>query len=187
MAEPVIDPIVTPVLVALRDCLEAWFAVASKPISRVGIRWGANYEPMIGAAPNRDEACPGIVWVRWTGTGDGSRNFPNAGGQSTPCGPGLWAVGVEIGVARCAQQWGTGPNGTGLPTQAQWDSVATTALADLATVRRAVRCCNPSDPLWPAISWGQATPMGVDGNATGVLQQLTVPVLDTAGCPPMGC
>lgn len=178
---PVTDEIVSPLLVSLVGCLTEWFAVALSPITKVGLRHGADYAPLIGGA-GQDEACPGLVWVRWVGAGDASRGFPSIGGQASPCGPGIWGVGVEVGVVRCAKQW---PVNGGLPTQDTWNAVTLLALADAATVRQAVNCCvtAPTAPAsWRSVSWGQAAPMAIDGNAAGFTQQITVPVLESANC-----
>lgn len=173
---PVTDEIVLPTLVRIRDCLRVWFAAADSPLTNVNLRYGNSYAAQV--SPMEDEACPGIVWVRWTGTADGSRNFPAASGQVSPCGPGLWGVGVEIGVVRCAAQWP--PDGR-LPSAAQWDAITTLALTDAATVRQAVACC-AGDAYASWVAWGQAAPLAVDGNATGSTLQLTFPVPSGNNC-----
>lgn len=178
---PVTDEIVSPLLVSLVGCLTDWFAAAVSPITKVGLRYGAEYAPLVGQG-GQDEACPGLVWVRWANSGDASRNFPSVGGQASPCGAGVWGVTVEIGVTRCAGQW---PVSGGLPTQATWNAVTLLALADAATVRQAVACCVTASNApagWRSVSWGVATPLAIDGNAAGFTQQITVPVMDSANC-----
>lgn len=173
----VTDPIVLPVLVQLGSCLATWFEAQPDPPQFVGLRWG-DYAPLI--ALRMDEACAGICWVRFVSVGDASQAFPATGGISNPCGPGLWGVSVEIGVARCAAQW-PGPDDE-LPDQAAWDELVTQLTADMAVVRRAVRCCAMSQPTWKRLSWGAQTALPVEGNATGSTLALTIPVPDSTDC-----
>jgi len=178
------DPIVWPVLNKLVASLTSWFAAQPNPPVHIGIRWGTDYTPLIGEKAG-DEACQGIVWVRFVGVGDSSTNFPGSGGLARPMpSPALWGVTVEIGVARCAQQWTVDANG--LPEQTTWNALALLCLNDMAVIRKAVECAD----LGPgggsrSVSWGIQSPLPVEGNATGSTIQVTIPVTGSNDC--MGC
>jgi hypothetical protein len=180
------DPIVLPVLTKLVASLTSWFGAQPNPPKRIGVRWGTEYSPGLvqddGGKVIGDEACDGIVWVRFVSVGDGSTNYPGSGGLARPLpGASLWTVTVEIGVARCAQQWTVG--GDGFPTQDTWDALAGSMLTDMAVIRKAVECAD----LGPGggsrgLSWGTQVPLPVEGNATGSTIQLTIPVTGSNDC-----
>lgn len=169
MAGPVVvqDNLVLPVLVGIRDCLAAWFAVQPDPPEIIGLRWGADYGPML--AKEVDEACLGVVWVRLVGQGDTSQGFPGTGGNPGPCPPSGWAVRVEVGVARCGRQWESGPGR--LPSQGAWDGLTAQLCDDMAVISQALRCCSAVKRA----SWGDFDPLPMEGNASGATLTLTIP------------
>lgn len=182
----VADAIVLPALTKVLDSLTAWWAAQPHPVKVLGLRWGTEYSALVGmiAAQPWDEGCPGICWVRFVSLAESRSNFPASGGNASPCGPALWAVTVEVGVQRCAQQW---PQIDGeLPTDAEWAALVAQQSADMAVIRQAIRCTpNLAPGQGQNISWGVQTPHPIEGNLTGSTIQVTIPVLDSNNC--MGC
>jgi len=118
---------------SLLDCLEEALTARPSPPTVFCLRAGAEVE--LGIAIDEDECRCGTAWVRPSSFYP-SLDFPSQDEVWTPCNPEQWAVGLEMGVARCAE-WGTAET---LPTCEQWTAL-TTQLAYDRQAMTAAACC----------------------------------------------
>lgn len=167
-ADVIVDEMVTPVAAVLLACLAEAMGQVPKPPRVVSLRPGDRVEMLLSKL--RDECCEGLAWVR-PAPAYPSSSFPEQDTVPSRCGVLQWAVGLEMGAARCA------PLGTvnNLPTAAEWTAVTRAELDDFAAMRRALCCFAQVDPdrLWLP---GQWQPMTAGGGCVGSTITVTVAV-----------
>jgi hypothetical protein len=165
------DALVWPVMEAMLAAVEHQTRCLEKPPAVVSMRPGDQIELLV--AGNRDECCEGLAWVRDV-THFPSIDFPNPDSAPTNCGPTMWAVVLEIGVARCAPV----PDGNSLPSAEDWSAVTEAVHADAAALRRAIKVFKQleewEDNLWLVGPW---LPLPTEGGCVGGAYQVTIAVV----------
>lgn len=167
------DLVITPVAARMLGCLATQVGLmdeVDRP-KHIGLRPGA--QAPIGISTRRDECCEGLAWVRVTQVVPSStNNWPSADvvpqGQ---CGTKMLAIGLEIGIVRCAPT----PPAEKMVTDEQWNRVASLTYLDYAVMERAI-CCFVDGYRFLTLQ-GQWTPLGVDGNCVGGTINLNVAAL----------
>ena len=100
------DLAVTPVLYALRDCLERQLRVIGRPVCRLPITFHQSLPAADACDCFCDDGGQGQDWVRWVQT-EPAQSGANVMGS--PCADGLVDITVEAGVYRCWSVPQTGP------------------------------------------------------------------------------
>lgn len=118
-------------------------------------------------------ACPGQAWVRLI-TGYPSSLFPQPDVQGASCNTPL-AYQIEIGVARCFPT-GKANNVSGYtpPTMAEQLNATRLQLADMAAMKRAIKCCLSGSHEDLTYVLGAYVPISTGGGCGGGVWQLTV-------------
>lgn len=173
-----VDHVITPVAAELLGCLEdalhtAYPTVAAGRPANITLRTGDQADLLLSTT--RDECCEGIGWVRvvtWYPT----LNFPEQQTVFQRCAVLMWAVVLEMGVARCAPVAGV----SDLPSTAQWAEAAGRVNLDSAAMMKAVCCFRDidTDRMWVPAPW---QPIRTEGGCIGGTAQLTV------AAPPCNC
>lgn len=168
------DHVMSPPARALLGCLEdALGLYHAPPPANISLRTGVQVEPLL--ATTRDECCEGLAWVRvvtWYPT----LNFPEQQTVYNRCAVQMWAVVLEMGVARCAPM----SDANTLPSNAEWAVAAELVNADAAAMQRAL-CCFVDldrDRMWIPAPWA---PIATEGGCIGGTVQLTI------AAPPCNC
>lgn len=161
----------------LYACVCAQVALLADPPNRCCLLAGATFE--LGVAINEDMCRCGTAWVRVASVAP-SVTFPSVQEEPRNCRPPMYAVTLEMGVARCP------PIGTtqDLPTCPDWLAYSRKVLDDAAALRKAVFCC-----FGPMLSsrglkyvLGAWEPFGPEGLCGGGIQSVTVPVMACDEC-----
>lgn len=156
------DITIWPVLQNLVNCLCIELATSGLPeLCFCGLLVGASATDQMG------DGALGQAWVRLV-TAYPSTAFPT---QTTiargSCSASL-AAEVEIGVLRCAP---TSSDGSEPPSESDWWESGRLQMADMAAVRRAIRCCDSGAEL---VVLGSYTPTGPQGGTVGGVWQVFV-------------
>ncbi len=163
------------VAAALVICLRDALAERPSPPAQTCLRAGGEVE--LGIAVNEDECRCGLGWVRETQFYPSS-TFPVEDESWQPCGTTQYALGLEMGVARCAE-WGTAET---LPTCTQWTALATQLSSDRDAMIAAACCLKAQlgalidDPSAPLVFRGWE-PREIEGMCAGGTLQIIVPIL----------
>ena len=157
------DRALWPVLTALADCLTSELELAETPeVTHLGVLAGGEV-PFDVCADGGAQA-----WVRLA-TAFPSIEFPEVDGSTNSC-TGLLAAQVEIGIARCVPVPKVVGRTLALPTLEEQLERSRLLLADMNTMRRAVRCCmSRRDAVL-----GQYAPFGPAGGVIGGVWTITV-------------
>lgn len=170
---PLIDVVIDPVALALLGCLEDALDAHDSPVTNISLRPGDQTELLL--ALGRDECCEGTAWVR-TITWYPTDNFPEPLATYNRCAPRMWALVLEMGVARCAPM-GTA---TDLPSSADWNTAVGQVNTDAAAMQCAAQCLARLDDERMVLV-GQWLPTRTEGGCMGG----TLPVTVSAG--PCNC
>lgn len=165
-----VDPMIRPVMGALRECLEYELTKVATPPLVTCLRPGDRVELLLSRL--RDECCEGLAWVRWVNDYPSSNNFPEQDITYAKCNPMRYAVVLELGVARCAPR----PAADELPECEEWTDVTNAVLDDGAAVRRAILCCFRQLHSYrdAPLLLGLAQPISAEGGCVGMARQVTI-------------
>lgn len=184
------DPLVGPLLIALRDCLCFHLTkTLSGPVCRCYVAWDQGIPVMDGCMCEctDDEGRKGVGdgWVRLVsvdrdlGQGLGGGVGGTAFGWNTQACPLGWIATVELGAVRCHPV----PDGNELADPQQITDLSLYRLSDYRAMRHTVKCCSYlNDELRPRPSLaGAFTPLGVSGGCSGgtMTVQVQLPEVDT--------
>lgn len=162
---------VAEVVEALRDCLAEQLAASGQPLpARIEVRHGAEVTPVAGT--RSDECCDGLAWVRVASMTPRADTDAVVLADGTFCGPDFWTLTVEVGVLRC---WTFGDGAEG-PTSADYLADTRRQLADMASMRRALKCCAED---WQAVEY---SPEGPEGTCLGGTWTATLVMDDCDEC-----
>lgn len=159
------DRSIWPIMSELAACLCAELSRGGEAPCFCGVLAG-NVLPVEGVD---DCSTCGAGYVRLANAYPSTQRFPQPDEIAT-C-RSVLAFDVVVGVARCA------PVGDGdyPPTQAELTEYARQAMADMAAIRRAIRCCL-TDDKFEDITYvlGMYTPLPDEGGVGGGEWQLTI-------------
>lgn len=149
-------------------CLNTAAADISSPPANSSLRSGAAIA--LDISQNQNECCDGLAWVR-IGDEYPMAVFPEQDTTPQPCGYNVWAVELEIGIARCA------PIGdiNNTPTYDEHYALARLLEEDAAAIRRAY-CCFTTDRL-TVQSLGRLAKFGPEGGCVGTIATVTVQII----------
>ena len=173
-----VDPIASPVALALLACLTEQMNPLPSPPARIQLRVGAETGPLIG--PNVDECCAGLAWVRVADVYPSWDSFPAPDNTWLPCGPLAYAVVLEMGTAFC-MPWSDSEDGfenIDPPSTGDWQSAFTTLMTHQNLLRKAAACCFAPTQRRAVGGW---TPLSVEGGCTGGTLTVTVSVMAPCG------
>lgn len=168
IADPVVEPVATSMLTAMTTVFAQLDALTGQPARPVCLRAGTR--PTLLTSTTEDECCSRLVWLRWTQLYPSVQQpFPAADGEASPCDIRRWAVGLELGAARCA------PAGTGtvLPSCDDWETVVRAGYDDGAALRRSVLLWQQSHPH-DTVKVMSADPGDVEGGCVTTTLQIVV-------------
>ena len=166
------DLAVTPVLYALRDCLERQLRVIGRPVCRLPITFHQSLPAADACDCFCDDGGQGQGWVRWVQT-EPAQSGANVMGS--PCADGLVDITVEAGVYRCWPVPQTGPL-----SQQEEETAALGMLRDAMALRKALQCCPTlANEQWELV---REEPTGPQGGCIGVTIQARFLRFD-CGCP----
>lgn len=170
------NPIDYTVAETLRQCLATTLAANPNPPAEVCLRSGREVQFKISQYQN--ECCSGLGWVREDAFYPSELNFPEEDTEFRPCGPGQFALRLEVGVVRC-DEWGTVET---IPTCAEETSLALQLALDRRAISEALCCLR--DQAWtlfgdPQPPWVQGSwePIEREGGCVGSSTTVTVGVL----------
>lgn len=174
------DPIEIVLANSLLECLQGALESRPNPPAVFCLRTGA--EVQLGISIFEDECRCGTAWVR-PSSFIPSLEFPTQDEAWTPCNPEQWAIGLEMGVARCAE-WGTAEE---LPTCTQWTDLTRQIAFDRQAMTAAACCFNEllpallKEPNPPTIlrPWEQRT---IEGMCAGSSMEILVGVTGHSCC-----
>lgn len=125
------DKGIAPILAELSACLCNILAKAGDEFAFCGVIVGDDLPlEYLGA-----EGC-GVAYVRLVSAFPSSQEFPSPDSTAT-CAT-IMAYSVAVGIARCTP---LGANDGSPPEPEEWAAVGQQALADMAAIRRAIKCC----------------------------------------------
>jgi hypothetical protein len=174
---PLTDTLFTPLMLAARDCLTTGLVGHPDPPQLPAcVRWGDH--TLMAVARTIDECCLGLPWARFGGAvPTDEAAFPGKSSEVDKCANPVdqWAVTVELGISRCAVVG----DATTLPTPADWATLKTRQMEDMAALRRALCCLKP---LYRDVSVGSFAPHGPTGRCYHTTLDITVKVLGCGEC-----
>lgn len=168
MTDIIEDGAIMPVLAELKACLCAELkAQGNTTMCFCGILIGDGVPAEFGDP--LDGGCCGAGYVRLNNAFP-STQFPVVDQEAT-CMTTM-AYDISVGILRCAP---IGDSDGNPPTQEEMDDYAHQALADMATIRRVLRCCLSFDKFPDLDQWvGLWTPIANDGGIGGGEQQVII-------------
>lgn len=174
---PLQDEIISGVAVDLLGCLAAEMAKTPIPPASVCLRYGDSVSLLL--SESYDECCAGLAWVRWSRIyPSGQSSFPDADGAVSPCGVARWALGFELGSARC----GPTPGASDIPTCDEHVDVAIRMFDDLAAIRRAICCYENMHGRNSLILVSDGAPGTVEGGCVSVTMNI---IVSARACDPV--
>lgn len=177
------DPLVTPLMLELLECLQQEMAKVEYPPARVGVRPGNVVDHLLSTT--EDECCNGLAWVRTSAFYPSSDLFPQQDEAPLAKGVAGWAVTFEMGAIRCAPT----PEPDAIPSEEEWLATVIKINDDAAAMRRAICCFIDAAPANRSrvrnVIPGLWTPLDVEGGCLGGTLAVTVrgPACD---CPDAG-
>lgn len=166
------NPLILPVLVAVRDEVNTRLLQAERPVCRMPLVWKSTYPPADACDCRCEGGGHGQGWVRFVG----ANSVTLARGNTCVS---MLDVVVEAGIYRCAPTPGDGE--TTIPAAVE-EQHTLDMLVDTEAMRRGVRCSSwfkDKDLDQPAIQAIQT--IGPSGGCTGVVV-VGVVRLDGTGC-----
>lgn len=160
------DELIYPLMVELSGCLCAENdASGMGPMCFCGLTFGD--EPNVDCG-ECDDGC-GSGWVRLINAFPSTDFFPAQDGEAT-CAT-LLAASIEVGIIRCTEVVLEDGSAPGVSSQL---GSARQQLADMALIRRAIRCC--FDNKYKDLDYvlGTYTPASSDGGCVGGYWEITV-------------
>lgn len=173
-----VDAVVDPVLLALRDCLRAELADTSLgPVCRCMVVHSLAPPVMDGCAcdcpiPDTTAVGNGDAWVRLVRL-DPDSALTAVTSQACPTG---WLAAIEIGTYRCAP---LSEDGSALPEREVTD-YALRMGSDRAALLRVLGCCDALRDRDVGVEFYQ--PIGPEGGCGGGLLQFRVALTGGGGC-----